>query len=602
MDISLALIGILGGLITGISPCILPVLPVIFLSGGAQSARTETRRTRAPRTVADGSGGGSVATLTRTEADAAPAPRAVSPWRPYQVIAGLVLSFTVVTLLGSFLLALLHLPQDVLRYAGIVVLVVIGVGLIVPAVEHLLEKPFSWIPQRQVGTDRGGFTLGFALGAVYVPCAGPVLAAITVAGSTGRIGVDTVVLTVSFAVGAALPLLVFALAGRRVAERVRAFRRRQTLIRRIGGTVMILLAVALLLDLPAVLQRAIPDYTSGLQSGIEKSDQVRKALDLGNLVNDQNRDLSKCHNDATALERCGTAPDIRGISQWLNTPGGAGVDLASLRGKVVLVDFWAYSCINCQRSVPHVVAWDAAYRAAGLEVVGIHSPEYAFEKVPANVAAGTRKFGITYPVGLDNDLGTWTNYRNRYWPAHYLIDANGVVRNVQFGEGNYADTERMIRQLLADARPGVRLPAATSVGDATPTGATTPETYLSAGKVQNYGGDGRYSAGERVFAFPADQRKDTFALDGAWNVGYQNATPADGEARIRLRYSASQEVRVVLGGSGTVTYRVDGGAPTTLTITGPPNSRRLLRLSGPRSGTIDVSVSKGVEAYSFTFG
>ncbi len=602
MDISLALIGILGGLITGISPCILPVLPVIFLSGGAQSARTDTRSRRARSTEAVAASG-SVATLTRPEADTAPEPRPVSRWRPYQVIAGLVLSFTVVTLIGSFLLALLNLPQDVLRYAGIVVLVIIGVGLIVPAVEHLLEKPFSWIPQREVGTDRGGFALGFALGAVYVPCAGPVLAAITVAGSTGRIGLDTVVLTVSFAIGAALPLLVFALAGRRVAERVRAFRRRQTLIRRTGGIVMILLAVALLLDLPAVLQRAIPDYTSGLQEGISKSDQVEKALDLGNLVNDQNKDLSKCHNDATVLERCGTAPDIKGIRQWLNTPGGKSVDLASLRGKVVLVDFWAYSCINCQRSIPHVKAWDEAYRSAGLRVVGIHSPEYAFEKVPANVADGAKKFGITYPVALDNDLSTWTNYRNRYWPAHYLIDADGVVRNVQFGEGNYADTERMIRQLLSDTDPGVALPATTEVGDATPRqGATTPETYLSAGKVQNYGGDGRYSAGMQRFTFPAEQRKNTFALDGAWTVGYQNATPTGSEARIRLRYSASQEVRLVLGGSGTVTYRADGGPARTLTVSGAPNSQRLVRLPGQRSGTIDVTVSKGVEAYSFTFG
>ena len=173
---SLALIGFLGGLITGISPCILPVLPVIFLSGGALSAR------------ADGA------------PDAAPT---VSRWRPYLVISGLVVAFSVFTLIGSLLLALLNLPQDFLRWAGIVVLVLIGVGLIVPKFQHILEKPFSWIPQKNVGTDRGGFVLGLALGAVYVPCAGPVLAAITVAGSTGRIGPETIVLTVSFALGSA---------------------------------------------------------------------------------------------------------------------------------------------------------------------------------------------------------------------------------------------------------------------------------------------------------------------------------------------------------------------------------------------------------------
>jgi thiol-disulfide isomerase/thioredoxin/threonine/homoserine/homoserine lactone efflux protein len=514
-----------------------------------------------------------------------------------------VLSFSLVTLLGSFLLSLLHLPQDVLRWAGIVVLVLIGIGLLVPAFQHLLEKPFSWIPQKHVGTERGGFTLGFALGAVYVPCAGPVLAAITVAGSTGRVGLDTIVLTVSFAIGAALPLLIFALAGRRVAERVKTFRKRQALIRRIGGAVMIALAIGLVFDLPAVLQRAIPDYTSTLQDGIGKSDQVQKALNLGNLVNDQNKDLSKCHNDATALERCGTAPDIMGIQQWFNTPGDQAIDLKSLRGKVVLIDFWAYSCINCQRSVPHVVAWDKAYKDAGLQVIGIHSPEYAFEKVPANVEAGAKKFGIRYPVALDNNLSTWTNYRNRYWPAHYLIDAKGVVRNVQFGEGNYADTEKMIRQLLTDAKPGVQLPAATEVGDDTPqSGTTTPETYLQAGKVQNYGGGGKYTAGDKDFTFPTSQPKDSFALDGGWKVDYQNITPTGDSARIRLEYTATQEVRMVLGGSGTVRYRVDGGATKTLTVSGTPDSHRLLKLDGARSGTIDVTVGSGVEAYSFTFG
>ncbi|HQI66894.1 MAG TPA: cytochrome c biogenesis protein/redoxin, partial [Rhodoglobus sp.] len=378
---SLALIGFLGGLITGISPCILPVLPVIFLSGGALSAR------------ADGA------------PDAAPT---VSRWRPYLVISGLVVAFSVFTLIGSLLLALLNLPQDFLRWAGIIVLVLIGVGLIVPKFQHILEKPFSWIPQKNVGTDRGGFVLGLALGAVYVPCAGPVLAAITVAGSTGRIGPETIVLTVSFALGAALPLLVFALAGRRVAERVKTFRKHQQRIRVIGGVLMIALSIGLVFNVPQLIQRLIPDYTSALQDQFSNSEQIAEQLDLGGLENDQNKDLDLCTNGATELESCGTAPDITGIQQWFNTENDQPVDLAELKGKVVLVDFWAYSCINCQRSIPHITAWYDAYKDAGLEVIGIHSPEYAFEKVPANVMAGAKNFGITYPVALDNNLSTWT--------------------------------------------------------------------------------------------------------------------------------------------------------------------------------------------------
>ncbi|MFJ8894562.1 cytochrome c biogenesis protein DipZ [Leifsonia sp. NPDC102414] len=622
MYLTLAIIGFLGGLITGISPCILPVLPVIFFSGGAQSARTAKQQkkddardaaardaagkdaagTAASATAAATAGGTAVATATRTETEKqAPPEPTVSRWRPYQVILGLVVSFSVFTLAGSLILALLHLPQDVLRYAGIVVLVLIGVGLIVPKFEEYLEKPFSWIPQRNVGTERGGFVLGIALGAVYVPCAGPVLAAITVAGSTGRIGPETIVLTVTFAIGAAIPLLIFALAGRRVAERVKSFRKHQKGIRLTGGVLMLALAVGLLFNLPQALQRLIPDYTSALQDQFSNSSQVSDALNLGGIVNAQNKNLSKCTNNADQLQSCGTAPDITGIQQWFNTPGDKPIALDQLKGRVVLVDFWAYSCINCQRSIPHVVAWDKAYRAAGLDVIGVHSPEYAFEKVPANVEAGAKGFGITYPVAIDNTLSTWTNYRNRYWPAHYLIDAKGVVRNVQFGEGNYASTEKLIRQLLQDAKPGVSLPAATEVKDTTPTaGSTTRETYLGTTKVVNFGGSEKYSGSTPTFAFPAKQPANSFALDGAWTLNTQFVEPTAQDARIRLNYKAA-EVRMVLSGSGTVSYTADG-VTKTIDVTGTPDSYELLKSASAKTGNVIVTIPKGVSAYSFTFG
>lgn len=574
MSITLILIGLLGGLVTGISPCILPVLPVIFLSGGAASARN--------------SEGGEAKRPSR--------------WRPFLVIAGLALSFSAVTLVGSLLLAVLGLPQDVLRWAGIVVLTLIGLGLIIPRFQHLLELPFSNIPQRYVSPDRNGFLLGVALGLVFVPCAGPVLAAITVAGSTGRIGLDTVALTASFAIGTSIPLLIFALAGRGVAERIKAFRKRMGLIRIIGGATMIALAVGLVFNLPALLQRLIPDYTGGIQEQLAESDEVQDALDLGGLVNDENKDLDQCSNGGTELESCGTAPSIRGITAWLNTPGGEAVDLADLRGQVVLVDFWTYACINCQRSLPHVTAWDAAYRDAGLQVIGIHSPEYAFEKEQRNVEQGIANFGIEYPVAMDNTLSTWTNYRNRYWPATYLIDADGVVRHIKFGEGGYADTERLIRELLVAADPGVQLPPETGVADETPdAGATTPETYLSAGKEVNFGGDESYGSGPQEFAYPRTLERDTFALDGRWTVDFQGATPTGADARVKLAYTATQEVRVVLGGTGTVRATVDG-EPVELDVDGSPDSYRLLTTSGSRTGEIELTVPNGVTVYSFTFG
>ncbi len=556
---TIALIGFLGGLITGISPCILPVLPVVFFSG-----------------------------LNSTRAA-----------RPYLVIAGLVCSFGVVTLAGSALLSALHLPQDAIRWVALVTLTLIGLGLIFPPVAHLIERPFSRIPQREAGSQRTGFGLGLTLGALYVPCAGPVLAAIVVAGGTARVGPPILVLTAAFAVGAALPLLAFALAGRRVAERVAAFRRRERAIRVAGGIAMILLAVALVFNLPAVLQRAVPDYTSAMQKGLG-ANQIRQKLTAGGSARGQ---LADCTDGADRLQHCGPAPAITGITQWLNTPGGTPIDVASLRGKVVLVDFWAYSCINCQRAIPHVVEWYNRYRDRGFAVIGVHTPEYAFERVPGNVASGAAALHIGYPVALDNDYATWNSYQNLYWPAEYLIDAAGTVRHTKFGEGDYDGTERLIRQLLTDANADARLPDATNTVDATPRGRLTPETYLGAGKAVNYGGDGEYRPGTATFAYPATLPDDRFALRGRWTLDDQGATADSDDAAIRLNYTG-KDVYVVLGGTGTITV-TRGGRTTAAAIGGPPT---LHQIAGTNAGDtarrdqLDMRVGKGLQVFSFTYG
>ena len=629
MDLlTLALIGLVGGLITGISPCILPVLPVIFFSGGVQSARgtgPDPAVVTRPAVGALGVGamrqptfGSSARTATALLDGPPPGPhdiasgtassttrRRAEAWRPYLVIAGLVTSFTLFTLLGSLVLALLNLPLDLLRWAGITVLAVLGLGLLVPRFEEVLERPFArFAPTRNRTANRSGFLLGLGLGAVYVPCAGPVLAAITVAGATGDIGVGTVVLTVSFALGAALPLLVFALAGRRVAERVKAFRRHQRGIRATGGVLMIALAVALAFNLTDAIQRALPGYTESLQSRVAANETVQRQLDLGGLVTAENEGLDRCTNNAVELEDCGPAPEIRGIDTWLNTDDGAPVELADLRGRVVLIDFWAYSCINCQRSVPHVTAWDRAYRDAGLTVIGVHTPEYAFERETRNVVSGGERLGIEYPVAQDNSYATWTAYRNRYWPAHYLVDADGVVRHISQGEGGYEATEAMIRELLVQADPDVDLPDATTVVDTTPRAeGITPETFLSIGK--RFNAAGGYREGEAAYTSPADQPADTFAFDGTWTTDYQAAT-AGPDASVRLTFTA-QDVFMVLGGEGTVRAVVrdaDGRVveERDVRVSGAPTLYPLLQADSVLTGSVEVDVPAGMAAYSFTFG
>jgi cytochrome c biogenesis protein CcdA/thiol-disulfide isomerase/thioredoxin len=562
--VTLVLIGLVGGIITGLSPCVLPVLPVVLLGGGSAGPETGPDAESARR-------------------------------RPYLVVLGLTLSFAVFTLFGSLILASLHLPDDAIRWLGLALLLLVGLGLLVPPLGHLIERPFYRFPQRAPGTGRNGFLLGIALGAVFVPCAGPVLAAITVAGATGHIGLRTVGLTLGFAVGTAIPLLAFALAGRGLTQRLGAFRRHQGAFRAVSGAVVIVLAVALTFNLSDIIQRDIPNYFEAVGNSLEKG--ARAAPQGGGSVS-----LQACQTAAlyggSGLEKCGPAPAFSGIQQWLNTPGGQPVSLASLKGKVVLVDFWAYSCINCQRELPHVEAWARAYASDGLEVIGVHTPEYAFEHVPSNVAAGVRRLGLTFPVALDNSYGTWNAYDNQSWPAGYLIDANGQIRHVSIGEGDYGGEEQLIRQLLSAAHPGIALPRATDVPDTTPDdSAQTPETYLGAERQQGYHGSTPYASGQ--FTAPGTLPANSFALAGAWTIGQESITAGKG-AGITLAFHASK-VYLDVGGTGTLTVSA-GGTSQVIRVSGAPDIYTVATEQPARDGTVTIRLSPGLQAYSFTFG
>ena len=547
----------------------LPVLPVIFLSGGAKPGDTKVRPS-----------------LQHKERNS----------RPYLIVAGLTLSFSVFTLLGTLILSALPVPKDTIRVAGLVALVVLGVAMIFPPVQDLLERPFTRLGRRQVKGTGGGFALGLALGAVFVPCAGPVLAAITVEGATDKIGVRTVALTLAYAIGTAVPLLAFALAGRAVGERIRAFRQRQKGFQIVAGIVIIGLAVALTFNVTDPIQRHF-NYADGATNALDKV--AEKYLHLG-----PQEPLVQCGEEPEPdLQNCGKAPTITGISSWLNTPADTAVMPTSLKGKVVLIDFWAYSCINCQRAIPHVEAWYQKYAADGLVVIGVHTPEYAFEHVASNVAAGAKRLHITYPIALDNDYSTWNAFDNQSWPAEYLIDSNGQVRHVSIGEGDYSGSETLIRQLLSAARPGVVLPAASDLPDLTPTNENqTPETYLDSQRCMSNANDPlteQLINGRQTYTFPAAIPADEFGLDGTWTVGDESIT-AGANARIKLAYNAS-DVYLDVSGTGTVTATVSGKT-STYAVAGAPNIYTVVSQRAPSTGTVTLTLSPGLQAYSFTFG
>ena len=573
--VELIVIGFVAGLIAGISPCILPVLPVVLVAGA---------------TTAEPDGASSTTTLRN---------RWKTQRRPLMVVAGVVVSFSFLVLAGTEVLSLLGLPQDLLRDAGIAILLVVGAGFIFPPIGHLLERPFTRIAARPPAGAAGGFVLGLGLGLVFVPCAGPVLAAITVVGATHRVGFTAVILTLAFAAGAAVPLLVVAVAGHEVTRRTRSLKASAPRLRQAGGLVMVAIAVAIAFNAFDGLQRDVPGYTTALQNRVESSTQLRRQL--GSLTGNGNASLAKCSSTTQALEQCGPAPNFTGITKWLNTPGGDALSLPSLRGKVVLVDFWTYSCINCQRTLPHIETWYNNYKNDGLVVVGVSTPEFAFEHVVSNVKTAMKHLGVDYPVAIDDNYDTWNAYANEYWPAEYLIDANGDVRHVDFGEGGYADTEQLIRDLLTAAHPGVALPRATDVANKTPGEPMSPETYIGYDRVQYL--DSPSPVVENApaqYSFPQSLPPGAFALSGTWDEQSEEAT-AGAKAELAINFLA-EDVYLVIGGSGTMQVAINGRPTQTITVKGVPGLYTLFHAASDTAATMTLKVSPGVQVYDFTFG
>src|SRR6266540_1141218 len=422
-------IAFLAGVITAVSPCVLPVLPIV-LAGGASGGRR----------------------------------------RPYAIIAGLVTTFVVSILFATYILAKLGLPEDLLRNVSIALLFVIAATLLVPQVGLLLERALAPLGRRRgTGDLGGGFLLGCALGFAFVPCGGPILAYVSAQSASVNFGFRPVALAIAYALGASVVLLAIAVGGQRVAKPLRA-------------RVM----------------------------------QLRAALGGG--------------------------------GRWLNSPP---LTTQRLRGKVVLVDFWTYSCINCLRTLPQLEAWDANYRKDGLVIVGVHTPEFAFEHVTSNVAGAVKRLGVRYPVVQDNDYAIWEAYANQYWPAEYLIDRSGHVRHAHFGEGEYDKTEKLIRNLL-----GVDRGSMTRVRDRTPEGMLTPESYVGYDRADRFVGDRLQAGRPAAYHFPATLPLHDLAFGGLWTVLGERAVAGLG-AGLRVHFQASK-VYLVLGGHGRVNVLVDG--------------------------------------------
>ena len=570
----LLLVALIAGVIAGVSPCVLPILPVVIV-GWVAPVSDPTHPYRARRR------------------------------RSLSVMAGLVLSFGLLTAIGSVILSSLHLPANLLRDSGIALLILFGVSLISPKIEQLLERPFQRFARSAPSGTRSGFLIGLGLGAVFVPCAGPVLATISVLGATHRANLYSVLLSLFFAVGAAIPLFIIAMIGDRFVEKNRRLSSLTRKIRPLAGVFLIVIALILAFNVADPLQRWIPNYTSVLQQKVEGNSYTLHALRSLSHKKSNNGNLNTCEQMASfeqilGLQKCGTAPNFVGITNWVNTSGDKPLNLSALRGHVVLIDFYTYSCINCQRSLPHVEAWYQRYHRYGFDVIGVQAPEFAFEHVLSNITAGAKSLGIKYPIAVDNNLATWDAYLNQYWPAEYLIDANGVIRHVAYGEGGYSNDEQLIRKLLISANPAASLPAPTSVPDRTPTRGISPETYLGSERSQFLQGSSSVSNGFSTYSFPSSLTTGNYALNGGWTTSNQFVTSSSG-AQLELGYQAS-DVYLVLGGKGTVRESINGKYVKTITVQGFPTLYTLLHSASRSTGALKLTFSASVQVYDFTFG
>ncbi|OGG24274.1 hypothetical protein A3A79_03750 [Candidatus Gottesmanbacteria bacterium RIFCSPLOWO2_01_FULL_43_11b] len=492
----LILFAFLGGIVTILSPCILPILPIV-LSGGIAGGKQ----------------------------------------RPLGIILGFIVSFTFFTLFLNAIVRLTGISSDALRLVAVFVITFFGISMVLG--KEIFK--ISFMPK-----TTNGFLLGMSLGLVWTPCVGPILAAIIALAATSTVGLDAVLITLSYSAGTSLPMLIILYGGRK-------FIKTSPNIQKIFGVLMILTAVAIYFSWDRQFQTYIltkfPNYGVGLTK-LEDNDLVRKQLvkmkDPPNL---------------------GKAPEPVVGGQWFN---GNPTTIASLRGKVVLLDFWTYTCINCIRTLPYLKNWHTKYKDKGLVIIGVHTPEFEFEKNPNNVAKAIKDFGLEYLVMQDNDYATWTAFSNRYWPAKYLIDKEGNIRYTHFGEGEYDQTEKKIQELLL-----LDMPIDNPTYEIQ---SRTPETYLGAAR-------GDYSR---------------ISTSGTWTKSPEFAMPGVG-ATLTFRFNAAK-VFLVMRGNGKVNIYLDDEFVKEVSV----DSDRLYELINlPQPGDHILKLEfpdDNVELYAFTFG
>jgi cytochrome c biogenesis protein CcdA/thiol-disulfide isomerase/thioredoxin len=592
----LILFALVAGAGTAVTPCVLPVVPAL-LSASAIGGRR----------------------------------------RPVGIVLGLAASFTVAIVALAQLVKGVGLASGAARTLAIAVLIAFGILLLVPELAERIQAPLSRLARfgpRGRGTGFwSGLGVGAALGFVCAPCAGPILAAVTSVSASSGASARVLLVALAYAIGLSAVMLLYGLGGRAVLTRVRRHARGPA-VERTLGVVLLATGILMIFNLDVrfeeVLARdtSLPAVLVDPTRSLENSSAVQNRLAS---LRPTSRFAQRQHEEAATapvvipsavgipgvhtppLPRLGPAPDFAQTQRWFNTPGGQSLSLASLRGHVVLVDFWTYTCINCIRTLPFLKGLYATYHRYGLDVIGVETPEFTFEQEAGNVQQAIRADGLRYPVVQDNRYGTWNAYQNQYWPAEYLIDASGQVRHTQFGEGNYKPDEAAVRTLLYEAGARHLPPPMTAQAILPSSNLDTPETYLNPDRAQGFAQPLR--PGVHFYPGVLVPPLNEFGLHGTWQVTSQSAMPVRPGASISGGFQAAH-VYLVMTSAGNVPRQV------SVALNGKPVAQRyagsdvhggmvtvrgqrlynLISLPGDVRGRVTIRIPPGVRAYDFTFG
>jgi cytochrome c biogenesis protein CcdA/thiol-disulfide isomerase/thioredoxin len=577
----LYLLAFVGGLLTIVSPCILPVLPFVF-----SRADRPFRRSGLP------------------------------------LLVGMTATFALVAGVATFAGAWVIRANQVGRVLAIVVFALLGLALLFPAISDYLTRPLVRLGGKVQGPTSAAvpsigrsLLLGMSTGLLWAPCAGPILGLILTGAAVQGPSAYTTFLLLSFSAGAGTSLAIALLAGNEVFGLLKKSLGAQEWIRRgVGAAVLVgVVAIAFGWD-TGILRRLSLSSTSGVE---------QKLLDRFHPVAYANANETAAGVPQTVeLGHEGEFPSLDGAVKWLNSPP---LTRDQMKGKVVLIDFWTYSCINCLRSIPYVKAWSEKYKSDGLVVIGVHTPEFAFEKDPANVAKSLGDLKITYPVAVDSNYAIWKAFNNQYWPAHYFIDAEGKIRYHHFGEGKYAESEEVIQQLLreknAALKTGGLVQVAASGSQAAPdfNNVASPETYIGYSRQQNYTSPQKIRRdGAQDYAPPSRLTVNQWGLAGNWNVSDEHAALVAAPGKVIFRFHA-RDLHLVLGPGKNgkpvrFRIRIDGSAPgedhggdTDEKGDGVVKEHRLYQLVRQKGKVEDRTfeiefLNPGVQVFAFTFG